>query len=46
MKKLCKAISILTAFIFVIWVIFKLANRIHSKLRKNYITIDSEYIHV
>ncbi|MBD5142644.1 MAG: hypothetical protein HDT22_03420 [Ruminococcus sp.] len=46
MKELCKTISIITASVLIILAIFKLADRICSKFRKNYITIDNEYIHI
>lgn len=46
MKDLCKAISMLTASVLLVWTIFKLADRFCNRFRKTYITLDSEQIHV
>ncbi|MDE5737563.1 MAG: hypothetical protein K2H93_04275 [Oscillospiraceae bacterium] len=46
MKELWKTISIITASVLTVLVIFKLADHICNKFRKNYITIDNEYIHI
>lgn len=46
MKDLCKVISTLVISVFMILTIFKIADRFLAKFRKNYITIDSEQIHV
>lgn len=46
MKELCRAIGLLFVSILAVWAFFRTADRLVSRFRKNYITIESEHVHV
>lgn len=46
MKDLCRMIGLLIASILTVWAVFRLADRFSRRFRKNYITIESEHVHI
>ncbi|MDE5884520.1 MAG: hypothetical protein K2H29_05510 [Oscillospiraceae bacterium] len=46
MKELCKGLGLLCVSLLAVWTFFRIADRIFSRFRKNYITIESEHVHV
>ncbi|MDE6731085.1 MAG: hypothetical protein K2J71_09965 [Oscillospiraceae bacterium] len=46
MKELCKILGLLCVSLLAVWTFFRLADRFLNRFRKNYITIENEYVHV